>query len=69
LSTVATALIFIAGLTIFGGTGSYGPVSVTPIVLGTLPVFVWVAAVSSVLVGRVTSPVKRPFAGEAPTRA
>jgi hypothetical protein len=69
LSSVATALIFIAGLTIFGGTGSYGPVSVTPIVLGALPVFVWVAAVSAVLVGRVTSPVHRPLSGAAPTRA
>ena len=65
LSGVATVLELLAGLTVFGGAGSYGPLGLLPIILGALPVFVWVVALSSVLVRRLGSPAPRPVAGEA----
>jgi hypothetical protein len=52
LSGAAAVLALIAGLTIFGGTGGNGPIGLLPYLLGALPVFVWVAALSGVLVSR-----------------
>jgi hypothetical protein len=56
LSGAAAVLGLIAGLTIFGGTGGNGPIGLLPIILGALPVFVWVAALSSVLVMGSSAP-------------
>ena len=53
LSGAVSVLELIAGLTIFGGTGSNGPIGLLPIILGAFPVFVWVVALSSVLVRRL----------------
>ena len=53
LSGVVALLELIAGLTIFGGTGSTGPIGLLPLILGALPIFVWVVALSSVLVRRL----------------
>jgi hypothetical protein len=60
LSGVATVLELLAGLTVFGGTGSYGPLGLLPIILGALPVFVWAAALSSVLLRSSASAVQQP---------
>jgi hypothetical protein len=57
LSGAATALVLIAGLTIFGGTGGNGPIGLLPYILGALPIFVWAAALSGVLVTRPASPI------------
>jgi hypothetical protein len=57
LSGAVSVLQLIAGLTIFGGPGSNGPIGLLPIILGALPVFVWAAALSTVLVVRMASPV------------
>jgi hypothetical protein len=56
LGGVCAVLDLLAGLTIFGGTGSYGPFSLLPLLLGSLPVFVWFLVVSLVLV-RSSRPV------------
>jgi hypothetical protein len=69
LSGAAAVLEVIGGLTIFGGTGTNGPIGLLPIILGALPVFVWVAALSGVLVMRPALPVQRPLSGAAPTHA
>jgi hypothetical protein len=69
LSGAVTVLQLGAGLSVFGGTGSNGPIGLLPIILGALPIFVWVVALSSILVGGVGSPIKRPLSGAAPTRA
>ena len=50
LSGVVAVLEVIASLTIFGGTGNTGPIGLLPLILGALPVFVWVASVSFVLI-------------------
>jgi hypothetical protein len=50
LTGICVVLDLLAGLTIFGGTGSYGPFGLLPLLLGSLPVFVWFLAVSLVLV-------------------
>jgi hypothetical protein len=50
LSGVVAILEVIASLTIFGGTGNNGPIGLLPLILGALPVFVWVVSVSVVLV-------------------
>jgi len=50
LSAVCAVLELIAALTIFGGTGSNGPIGLLPLLLGSTPVFVWFVAVSAVLV-------------------
>jgi hypothetical protein len=57
LSGVAAVLVLVAGLTIFGGTGGNGPIGLLPYILGALPVFVWAAALSGVLVSRAASPI------------
>jgi hypothetical protein len=57
LSGATTVLVLIAGLTIFGGTGANGPIGLLPYILGALPVFVWTAALSGVLVRRPASPI------------
>ena len=56
LSGAAAVLGLIAGLTMFGGTGGNGPIGLLPIILGALPVFVWVLALSSVLVRGSSAP-------------
>src|SRR5579859_3208578 len=58
LSGVATVLVLIAGLTIFGGTGGNGPIGLLPYILGALPVFVWATALSGVLVAPAAAPLK-----------
>ena len=50
LSGVVAVLELIATLTIFGGTGNNGPIGLLPLILGALPVFVWVVSVSVFLV-------------------
>jgi hypothetical protein len=50
LTGVCVVLDLLAGLTIFGGTGSYGPFGLLSLMLGTLPVFAWFLVVSLVLV-------------------
>ena len=69
LSGAAAVLELVAGLTIFGGTGSSGPIGLLPLILGALPTFVWVITLSSVLVGRPASPVQLPLSGAARPRA
>ena len=51
LSVVCAALDLLAGLTVFGGTGTYGPVGLLPLLLGSTPIVVWFLAVSIVLLG------------------
>jgi hypothetical protein len=50
LGGVIAVLELLATLTIFGGTGSTGPIGLLPLILGALPVFIWVVAVSVVLI-------------------
>lgn len=50
LSGVVAVLELLATLTIFGGTGSNGPIGLLPLIIGALPVFVWVVSVSVVLI-------------------
>ncbi len=51
LSVVCAALDLLAGLTVFGGTGTYGPVGLLPLLLGSTPIVVWFLAISIVLLG------------------
>jgi hypothetical protein len=50
LGGVIALLELLASLTIFGGTGNNGPIGLLPLILGALPVFIWVVAVSVVLI-------------------
>jgi hypothetical protein len=50
LSGVCVGLDLLAGLTVFGGAGNYGAFSLMSLILGSSPVFVWLLAVSVVLV-------------------
>lgn len=59
LSAACALLDLTAGLTIFGGTGSNGPLGLLPLILGAAPIAVWFLAISIVLLGGARTRVTR----------
>lgn len=49
LSAISAILDLAAVLTVFGGTGTYGPLGLLPLILGGMPTLVWFLGVSVVL--------------------
>jgi len=59
LGVVCGTLNLAAVLTVFGGTGSYGPVGLLPLVLGFAPAGIWILGISVALLNVEPAPAPR----------